>query len=65
MIYVLAYANLHRVSIESAGQELEEAPSGNRVREVLAEALPDRTDMQPALNRIFRQQLQTRFRHWD
>jgi len=57
IIYVLAYANLHRLSIESACQELEEAPSGNRLREVLAEALPDRTDLQRALNRIFRQQL--------
>jgi putative transposase len=57
IIYVLAYANVHRLSIESACQELVEAPSGNRLREVLAEALPDRTDMQRALNRIFRQQL--------
>jgi len=57
IIYVLAYANIHRLSIESACQELEEAPSGNRLREVLAEALPDRTDLQRALNRIFRQQL--------
>jgi hypothetical protein len=57
IIYVLVYANIHRLSIESACQELEEAPSGNRLREVLAEALPDRTDMQRALNRIFRQQL--------
>jgi Transposase DDE domain len=57
IIYVLAYANLHRLSIESTCQELEEAPSGNRLREVLAEALPDRTDMQRALNRMFRQQL--------
>jgi putative transposase len=57
IIYVLAYANLHRLSIESTCQELEEAPSGNRLREVLTEALPDRTDMQRALNRMFRQQL--------
>lgn len=57
ILYVLAYANIHRLSIESACQELEGAPSGNRLREVLAEALPDRTDMQRALNRIFRQQL--------
>lgn len=57
IIYVLAYANIHRLSIESTCQELAEAPSGNRLREVLAAALPDRTDMQRALNRIFRQQL--------
>jgi putative transposase len=57
IIYVLAYANLHRLSIESTCQELEEAPSGNRLREVLAEALPDRTDLQRALNRMFHQQL--------
>jgi hypothetical protein len=57
IIYVLAYANLHRMSIESTCQELAEAPSGNRLREVLAEALPDRTDLQRALNRMFRQQL--------
>jgi len=42
IIYVLAYANVHRLSIESACQELQGAPSGNRLREVLAGALPDR-----------------------
>ena len=57
IIDVLAYANLQRLSIESTCQELEEAPSGNRLREVLAEALPDRTDLQRALNRMFHQQL--------
>ena len=57
IISALAYANVHRLSIESACQELQDAPSGNRLREVLAEALPDRTEMQRALNRIFRQQL--------
>lgn len=57
IIYVLAYANLHHLSIESTCQELEEAPSGNRLREVLAEALPDRTDLQRALNRMFHKQL--------
>jgi hypothetical protein len=57
IIYVLAYANAHRLSIASACQELQEAPSGNRLREVLVEALPDRAGMQRILNRIFRQQL--------
>ena len=57
IIYALAYANVHRLSIESACQELEGAPSGNRLREVLVEALPDRIGMQRMLNRMFRQQL--------
>src|SRR5512134_1060851 len=54
---VLAYANTHRLSIESACQELQEAPSGNRLREVLAAALPDRVSVQRAVNRMFHQQL--------
>jgi putative transposase len=57
IFYVLAYANAHRLSIESACQELQGAPSGNRLREVLVEALPDRAGMQRILNRIFRQQV--------
>ena len=57
VLYVLAYANVHRLSIESACQELQEAPSGNRLREVWVEALPDRPGLQRVLNRIFRQQL--------
>lgn len=57
IIYVLGYANVHRLSIESACQELQQAPSGNRLREVLADSLPDRIGMQRALNRMFRQQL--------
>jgi len=57
IIYALAYANVHRLSIESACQELQGAPSGNRLREVLAEALPSRVETQGLLNRIFRQQL--------
>ena len=40
IIYALAYANVHRLSIASACQELQGAPSGNRLREVLVEALP-------------------------
>jgi len=42
ILYVLAYANVHRLSIESACLELQNAPSGNRLREVLVKALPDR-----------------------
>ncbi|NOH01672.1 MAG: hypothetical protein HND47_06775 [Chloroflexi bacterium] len=57
ILYVLAYANVHRLSIESACQELQDAPSGNRLREVLAESLPDRAGLQRRLNGIFRQQL--------
>jgi hypothetical protein len=57
IIYALAYANVHRLSIESACQELQDAPSGNRLREVLVAALPDRVGMQRMLNRMFRQQL--------
>jgi len=57
ILYVLGYANVHRLSIESACQELQGAPSGNRLREVLVAALPDRSGMQRALNRMFRQQL--------
>jgi len=57
IIYALAYANVHRLSIESACQELQDAPSGNRLREVLVTSLPDRIGMQRMLNRMFRQQL--------
>ena len=57
IIYALAYANVHRLSIESACKELQDAPSGNRLREVLVAALPDRIEMQRMLNRMFRQQL--------
>jgi hypothetical protein len=57
IIYALTYANVHRLSIESACQELQEAPSGNRLREVLVEALPDRAGVQRALNQMFCQQL--------
>jgi hypothetical protein len=57
IIYALAYANVHRLSIESACQELQGAPSGNRLREVLVEALPNRTGLQRMLNRMFHQQL--------
>jgi Transposase DDE domain len=57
IIHALGYANVHRLSIEAASQELQGAPSGNRLREVLVAALPDRAGMQSMLNRMFRQQL--------
>jgi putative transposase len=57
ILYALAYADVHRLSISSTCQELRDAPSGNRLREVLVEALPDRAGVQCALNSIFHQQL--------
>lgn len=57
IIYALAYASVHRLSIASACQELQDAPSGNRLREVMVEGLPNRAGMQRALNRMFCQQL--------
>jgi hypothetical protein len=57
IIYALTYASVHRISIEAACQELQGAPSGNRLREVLVDALPDRVRLQRALNGIFHRQL--------
>ena len=57
IIYALAYANVHRLSIASGCPELQNAPSGNRLREVLMEALPERAGVQCAINRMFKQQL--------
>jgi len=57
ILYALAYADVHRLSIASTCQELRDASSGNRLREVLVKALPDRAGVQCALNRIFHQQL--------
>jgi hypothetical protein len=54
---VLSYASAHQTSIETACQELTAAPSGNRVREVLAAALPPRPILQRHLNTILRAQL--------
>jgi putative transposase len=56
IIAVLGYASANRISPEAACQELQGAPSANRLREVLAEALPERTTLQRALNRILRAQ---------
>lgn len=53
ILYALAYANVHRLSIASSCQELQDAPSGNLLREVLVEALPDWAGVQCALNRMF------------
>jgi hypothetical protein len=56
ILAVLGYASANRISPEAACQELKGAPSANRLREVLAEALPERTTLQRALNRILRAQ---------
>lgn len=56
IIAVLGYASVHRVSMDAACHELKEAPSANRLREVLAQALPDRKVLQRALNTILRAQ---------
>ena len=56
IIAVLGYASANRISTDAACQELKEAPSANRLREVLAKALPDRATLQGALNRILRAQ---------
>jgi len=55
--YVLGYASVHRLALESACTELAEAPSGNRFREVLAAALPERRVLQRELNTTLRWQL--------
>lgn len=54
---VLAYAAVHRLTIESACDALPDAPSGNRLREVLLPALPPSPELQRRLNRRLRQQL--------
>lgn len=56
IISVLGYASANRISPDAACHELKEAPSANRLREVLAKAVPDRITLQRALNRILREQ---------
>jgi putative transposase len=57
ILAVLGYASVHRTSIDAACHELKDAPSANRLREVLTEALADRPQVQRALNTILRAQL--------
>lgn len=57
IIAVLGYASAHRISMDAACHELKEAPSANRLREVLAQALADRAILQRALNRLLRAQI--------
>ena len=57
IIAVLGYASANRISMEAACHELQGMPSANRLREVLAEALSDRSKVQQALNTSLRAQL--------
>ncbi len=61
---ILGYASVHRMTIEGACNQLESAPSGNRLREVLHAALPERAVLQEALNTALRQQLPRPFRRF-
>ncbi len=61
LLEVLAYASVHQTSVDTACQELESAPSGNRVREVLKAALPERRVLQRQLNSVLRSQLPRSF----
>ncbi len=56
ILAVLGYASAHRISVQAACHELKGAPSANRLREVLAQAMPERAILQRALNRILRTQ---------
>jgi hypothetical protein len=47
---VLAYASVNQVTLESVCGALPEAPSGNRLREVLMPALPPCAQLQRRLN---------------
>lgn len=57
LLEVLAYASVHQTSVDTACQELEAAPSANRVREVLHAALPERPVLQRQLNTVLRTQV--------
>ena len=54
---LLAYASVNGITLESACQALPQGPSGNRLREVLLPALPERAKLQSQLNRLLRSQL--------
>lgn len=55
--HVLAYASVNRLTLESTCDALPQAPSGNRLREVLMPALPPAAELQRRLNGRLRQQL--------
>ncbi len=57
LLKVLCYASVHQTSIDTACLELDDAPSANRLREVLTAALPERAVVQRALNTILRRQV--------
>jgi len=57
LIAVLGYSSANRLSIDAACHELKQAPSANRLREVLLDALPGRPTLQRAFNKMFRCQL--------
>jgi hypothetical protein len=57
---VLSYAAVQRTSIGAATLELPNAPSGNRLREVVMAGLPPLPVLQGQLNRILRCQLPRR-----
>jgi len=63
---ILLYASVNQLTIESSCQELAEAPSGNTVREHLAEALNDQraslVTVEEQLTRALQAQLPRRFR---
>ena len=56
IIAILGYASANRISMDAACHELKEVASANRLREVLAQALPDLVTLQRALNTILRAQ---------
>ena len=49
---ILCDASVHHLSIEASCQRLASAPSGNRLREVLLPALPDRCQLEDELNAV-------------
>lgn len=57
VLQVLAYASVNCLTLESSCARLEQAPSGNRLREVLLPALPELSELQRRLNTILRRQL--------
>lgn len=57
---LLSYAAVNQTSLEGACAELTDAPSGNRLREVLLPALPACPQLQRRLNTLLRWQLPAR-----
>lgn len=57
VLAVLAYASVNALTLGASCACLEQAPSGNRLREVLLPALPELSVLQRRLNTILRRQL--------